>query len=425
MAGIALFEDSQWQSFSPISLTRATFDIKVGARSYFEEYRDPPEILLTRKYLGDVTQERHPNCKLNPATVDNETLFVNGLLHPRAIDINRLLGIKHTFALVSRDRLIVARLEKNGIEYFKERVSNGTRIELKKLGVAKTAELGMREAQGFLSQLSDIIRILDNSLALQLLDSKKKDKDGLGESSSLKIMGNSRVIVENEAEIEDGTVLDARAGDIFIGSQSHIEPSRIIGPTYIGAKSNVKQFTIIDKSYVGYNCRISGEIQHSIVSDYANKAHSGFLGHSYVGEWVNLGAMTTTSNLKMTYGDIKMTTRTGRKIDTGMSKVGSFFADMSKTSIGTLVYSGRRIGVSAHLHGLVAKDVPSFTIFSESIGARSAELQLESSIKTQQKMMSRRGQTMSKAYEQMMRDVFAMTASERKRSNVRKIKFVL
>jgi NDP-sugar pyrophosphorylase family protein len=146
--------------------------------------------------------------------------------------------------------------------------------------------------------------------------------------------------------------------------------------------TQIKNFTIIEASYIGQNCRVAGEIEHSIISDYTNKAHTGFIGHSYVGEWTNVGAMTTTSDLKMTYGTIKMSIGT-KKVDTGQNKVGSFFADMVKTSIGTLVYSGRRIGVSSHLHGLVAQDVPSFTIYGASIGARNVVLELESVIETQ------------------------------------------
>src|SRR5438132_11777783 len=98
---------------------------------------------------------------------------------------------------------------------------------------------------------------------------------------------------------------------------------------------------------------------------------------------------------------------------------------MAKTSIWTLIYSGKRIGVSCHLHGLVAKDIPSFTIYGASIAANNAELELRSAIDTQKKMMSRLNQTMSNTYEQMIKDVFSITAGERKRAGVRKAKFAL
>ncbi|HEX2014616.1 MAG TPA: putative sugar nucleotidyl transferase [Nitrososphaera sp.] len=424
MSGIALFEDSHWQSFSPITLTRAVFDVKVGARSFFEEYRQVPEILLTREYVAAVTHERHGQCRINPDSVDEDTVFVNGLLHPNSIDIDRLLGINHTFAIMSGNRLLVARLVKKGIEYLKDCVFLDKKIDSKKLYVDKDTQLGMQDAQGLLSEPWDIIRALENSLSMQVAISAPRDHLNVGEG--VKVIGKGSVVVARDSEIEDGTVLDTRKGGIYIGSQSRVAPSRIVGPTYIGDKTQIKQFSVIETSSIGYNCRVAGEIEHSIISDHTNKAHAGFLGHSYVGEWANLGAMTTTSDLKMTYGDIKMDSPTGQaKVDTGMNKLGSFFADMCKTSVGTLVYSGRRIGVSCHLHGLISQDVPSFTIYGSSIGAKSAELRLDSAIETQRKMMARRDQKMSKAYEQMMREVFSMTSPDRKHARVRKTKFSL
>src|SRR5918996_5252397 len=119
---IALFEDSHWQNFDPISLTKATFDIKVGAKSFFEEHQLAPETLLTREYLACVTAERHPNCKVNPSSISSDTVFVNGLLPPGAPPPDRLFNINHTFAITadSSNRLLVARLDGKGIEYLQD-----------------------------------------------------------------------------------------------------------------------------------------------------------------------------------------------------------------------------------------------------------------------------------------------------------------
>src|SRR3712207_4881857 len=239
------------------------------------------------------------------------------------------------------------------------------------------------------------------------------------------VVGSNSVAVEKDASVETGVVLDVRNGGIYIGRGAYIAASRIVGPAYIDAMTQVKHFTIIEASYIGYNCRIGGEIEHSVISDDTNKAHAGFIGHSYIGEWVNIGAMTTTSDLKMTYGNINMSSGKNKKIDTGQNKIGSFFADMVKTSIGTLIYSGKRIGVSSHLHGLVAQDVPSFTIYGTDIGPRNVELQINSTLETQRKMMRRRNQMMTKAYEQMIKDLFSITATDRKRTGVRRGKFAL
>jgi UDP-N-acetylglucosamine diphosphorylase / glucose-1-phosphate thymidylyltransferase / UDP-N-acetylgalactosamine diphosphorylase / glucosamine-1-phosphate N-acetyltransferase / galactosamine-1-phosphate N-acetyltransferase len=418
---IALFEDSHWRNFAPISLTKATFDIKVGAKSFFEEHEVTPETLLTRQYLACVTAERHVHCEVNPSSIDSDTVFINGLVHPSAIYADRLLKISHTFAITasSSGRLLVARLDSKGIEYLQDCVAAGKTMNVKKLKVQKSTKLEDHDSRGILSESWDIIRILENSLAMQV--STMKNDAQLDEG--VRVAGSNRVALGKDATVEVGTVLDTRNGGIYIGPGAYIATSRVVGPAYIGDMTQVKQFTIIEASYIGYNCRVAGEVEHSIVSDYTNKSHAGFVGHSYVGEWVNIGAMTTTSDLKMTYGKIKMNSGNKDKVDTGLNKIGSFFADMVKTSIGTLIYSGRRIGVSSHLYGLVARDVPSFTIYGTSIGVRNVELELDSIIETQKKMMGRRNQTMSKAYEQMIKDVFATTAPDRKRHGISKGKF--
>lgn len=375
-----------------------------------------PKELHAREYLADITGERHPHCKVNPNFIDNDTVFVNGLLHPGAIYPDRLLKVRHTFAITVGDRLIVARLDRKGTEYLSDRVAAGKWIDIRKFNVEKSTKLKAEESQGLLSEPWDIVRLLENSLAVQL-SSMEVESDP---TPGVRVAGNNTIVIGRNAVVEEGTVLDASNGGIYIGPNAHIATSRIVGPTYIGESTQVKQFTIIESSYVGQDCRVAGEIEHSVISGHTNKAHAGFIGHSYLGEWVNVGAMTTTSDLKMTYGNIKM-----GKVDTGQNKVGCFVADMAKTSIGTLIYSGKRIGVSSHLHGLIAQDVPSFTIYGVSIGTKNVELELRSAIETQKKMMSRRNQTMSNAYLKMIKDVFSMTALERKRVGVHRAKFVI
>lgn len=420
MTSLALFEDTHSQNFFPISLTKPTFDIKVGAKSYFEEYANPPEYLLAREFLAGTTKERHPACKVNSSSIDTDTVYVNGLLHPGAVYLDRLSSISHTFVITSGTRLLVGRLGRKSGEYLARCVESGKKINPRKLGVEKSTDLRTQDTQGLLSNPWDIINAIENSLSMHVSDTGRSSGAA---PAGVKIIGEGGVDIGAGAEVEEGAVLDTRRGGIFIGPQARISPSRIIGPAYIGGMTQVKQFTIIETSYIGYNCRIAGEIEHSIVSDYSNKAHDGFLGHSYVGEWVNIGAMTTTSDLKMTYGDIKMNYGLDKKADTGTNKLGSFIGDMCKTSIGTLIYSGRRIGVSSHLHGLVARDVPSFTIFGSSIGSADVELEFESALETQRKVMGRRNQKVSKAYEDMMRHVFSLTAGERKENKVRRGKF--
>src|SRR5579884_1091433 len=106
---IAVFEDTQWQNFLPLTLTKATFDIKVGIKSFYEEYRQQiPDVLLTREYLAKVTSERHVESKVNPTSIDADTIFINGLLNPKAINLEKLQMTSNKFAIISYDgRLVV------------------------------------------------------------------------------------------------------------------------------------------------------------------------------------------------------------------------------------------------------------------------------------------------------------------------------
>ena len=166
------------------------------------------------------------------------------------------------------------------------------------------------------------------------------------------------------------------------------------------------------------SCNVGGHVQNSIIMPFTNKAHHGYVGDSYVGSFVNLGAGSTFSNLKNTYGNVRLTVA-GKKVDSGMLKLGPVIGDMAKLSIGSLVYAGKSVGVGSHVSGLASTDVPSFTYFDSARGP-GVELLLESTVETQRRMMERRGMTLGRAEERLMRRVFALTSKERRRAGVKK-----
>ncbi|MCP8322416.1 MAG: hypothetical protein H3Z52_15980, partial [archaeon] len=195
----------------------------------------------------------------------------------------------------------------------------------------------------------------------------------------------------------------------------------IKGPSHIGKNSTILS-AIIEETTIGDFVKIGGEVDRSIFSGYSNKAHEGFIGHSYVGEWVNLGAMTTNSDLKDTYGTVKMMIK-GKRLDSERIKVGCFIADNVKTSIGTYIYTGKKMGVASQIHGYVPEDVPSFTIYAKSMGYRLFEVNVESAIKAQKRMKDRRGIEQTKEDADLLRKVFMMSKEERYKAGVIKGKF--
>ena len=239
--------------------------------------------------------------------------------------------------------------------------------------------------------LWDLIKYLKEDLEedLRVLGSGVKGKV----HPSVILYQPENILIDEGAEIESCAVLDARSGPIYIGKKSIIRPqSYLKGPLSIGP-----------------DCRIGGEVNHSIFYGHSNKAHFGFIGHSYVGEWVNLGAGTTNSNLKNNYGSIKVYIN-GKEVDSGEQFLGCFIGDHAKLGIGTLIPTGAVIGTCANIFGggMIPKFVPSF-----SWGLRE-ELKFEKAIETIAQVMRRRGKELSSEGKELFRQVFLATAGERK-----------
>jgi len=190
-----------------------------------------------------------------------------------------------------------------------------------------------------------------------------------------------------ETQIEPHVVLDATAGPILIRQRAHIHAfTRINGPCYIGADVNVMGGDISGSS-IGDVCRVRGELSNSIFAGYANKGHDGFVGHSYIGRWVNLGAGTITSNLKNTYGTVTLWTPAGMR-DTGMQFLGTLFGDHVKTGIGLRLTTGTVLGAGANVYGTMPPKV--VAPFSWGDAAPYTVYQADKFLETAGRMMSRR-----------------------------------
>jgi len=413
---IVLFEDTSWKKFVPLSYTRSLFDLKIGSLTTFDYFNIKSAKLLTRKYLENMTRQRHPNCNVNKFEYDSNDIFVNSLFFPHMSFFKKVTKRKN-FLVSYRDKILIARLDKSDYKYLYETVIHDKDVRNSKL-TAEIIHINSTDECGSLySWPWDLISGLKNVLQHQLKLKNKVPKE-------VKVIGKNPIFVDETSNIGLGTVLDASGGPIYIGPESVIGQSSIIGPVYVGELTQLKPYSTINNSYIGNICRIGGEIDSSIILDYTNKSHYGYLGHSYVGEWVNIGANTTTSDLKMTYGTVSMKIGDEKK-DTGITKLGSFFGDMSKTSIGTNIYCGMRIGISSHLYGNIANDVPSYVIYGQGIGSQNAQMDGSSAIKFQKRMMSRRNISMSTHYENMMKTIFDMTSKEREDYGVRPKRFTI
>jgi UDP-N-acetylglucosamine diphosphorylase / glucose-1-phosphate thymidylyltransferase / UDP-N-acetylgalactosamine diphosphorylase / glucosamine-1-phosphate N-acetyltransferase / galactosamine-1-phosphate N-acetyltransferase len=216
----------------------------------------------------------------------------------------------------------------------------------------------------------------------------------LGAGPGVHRMGDYPVSVEADVQVEPGVVLDTRNGPIHLAAGVHVRAlTRLEGPAYVGPGSTILGGTLASLS-CGPVCKLHGEIDSSVLLGYVNKAHDGYLGHALVGRWVNLGAMTTNSDLKNTYGTVRVSGSGGRgEVETGLLKVGVFLGDHVKTGIGTLLNTGSIVGTGS---SLVAGPLPPRWVppFSWGAGDRLGAYRKESFLTTAERVVARRGQAL-------------------------------
>ncbi len=205
--------------------------------------------------------------------------------------------------------------------------------------------------------------------------------------------------IDATATVHSSAVLDEQHGPVLICEGASIEPfAVIIGPTVIGTQSIVCSHARIEHSVIGPGCRVGGEVEASILHGWGNKQHSGYLGHSVLCEWVNLGAGCTTSDLKNTYGHVHVSMPWGHE-DSQRLFLGLLMGDHSKAAIGTLFLTGTVCGVSSNVveEGFPPKAIPSFRWLD-------TEYNVEKAVSVARIVMQRRSTELGDATEQLLRN---------------------
>lgn len=180
--------------------------------------------------------------------------------------------------------------------------------------------------------------------------------------NEVSVLGNpGNLLIHPSCEIGPGVVLDAREGPIILNEDVKISAfSFLEGPVYAGPGCRLDNLRLTGGNLIGSGCRLGGEIENSILGDFTNKHHEGFVGHSIIGSWVNLGALTTTSDLKNNYGEIRLKLPVDQfpdyesevvEVSTGRIKFGSILGDCVKTAIGTMINTGTVLDAGSNVFG--------------------------------------------------------------------------
>jgi len=408
---LCIFEDKKVENFYPLTLTRPIYRLRCGITTLEEKISSissQEEIyLICRKYLSGVTSQKIEKAKVNPLEDLNERnlLFVNGrlLFLEERIDLEggEEVGVK-------RGEIVYARLNRKTLK--KLPFNNPEKVGEVLTQAKQMVEVKEIEAN-LLEYPWDIIKW--NSYALRKEFERKKEKGIKGKvDEGAYLINPEKIYIGKNSTIEPGVLLNAERGPIYIAEEVKINPPTVIeGPCYIGRGTIVDGAKIRQGCSVGSVCRIGGEIEESVFHAYVNKHHDGFIGHSYIGEWVNLGALTTTSDLKNTYGSVKVFIK-GKEVDTKQIKIGSFIGDYTKTGIGTLIDTGSVIGVASNIFGggVTPKFIPSF-----SWGGKDGfvENRLDKVIEVARIVMERRGVKQTEEDRNLLKKIYQLTREER------------
>jgi UDP-N-acetylglucosamine diphosphorylase/glucosamine-1-phosphate N-acetyltransferase len=388
MSDFYLYDDQRARTFEPFASTRPVSELVAGAILIRERWRTALQPDGEPRFLAGArhrTFEEPGAARAAAGTIPAGAIVANARCAPAVPDDIREAGEQAEKHRVWRcgDRVAAVRLTR---DIDAAAFEDGS-VELESLageGDGATATLD----GWWHDEVWDFIRHLPAELTSDITQFAKQ---GYAQPATLPahvtVLGDQPVFVLGEATLEPHVVLDASAGPIMIQSGAHVRAfTRITGPCYIGRDVQVMGGDITGCS-IGDVCKVRGELSSTIFLGHANKGHDGFVGHSYLGRWVNVGAGTITSNLKNTYGTVALWTPSGVR-DTGMQFLGTLFGDHVKTGIGLRLTTGTVLGAGANVYG----NMPPKAVapFSWGDAPPYAEYRADKFLETAARMMARR-----------------------------------
>ncbi len=389
---IILFEDelSRTSVFKPLSYSHAIAEFRAGIYTMIESLIGENIIIHTRKELVPVIKERYPKLKVNEATESIETILINARAKNLLEIIDYLVSHKKDHIHIGSDEHVVAARTTKGLPpKMIEKISNGDVIDIK-----PTEESSFTLYSSLWNMIHENPQVIEN-------DAKQFSKNFTSIDAKLCqgvfIVNEQAVAVGKNVNISPSVVLDASKGSIILDDGVTIQPhSSIIGPVYIGKGTLIKSGSkIFGGATIGPMCKVGGEIENSIILGYSNKQHDGYLGHSYLGEWCNLGAGTNTSDLRNDYGNVSVKIE-NQNIDTGSMFVGLLMGDHSKSAIGTQFNTGTVVGVHANVFGagFPPKWLPNYSWGGSQIMKKQS---VDKALEVARIVMKRRGKDLSEA----------------------------
>jgi UDP-N-acetylglucosamine diphosphorylase/glucosamine-1-phosphate N-acetyltransferase len=415
MSSICIFEDEGYSALLPLTWFRPAFDLRCGMNTLYEKikraYPRAGISIYCRDYLASVVKKNHPGAVVGKADGPS-VLFINGrlILSPETAKRIPLNGSDEIFTC---DGIVIAaRLSKSNLELVsgKPFLLDAKKYFSPVSNTAKTTQISAK----LINYFFDLIGHNPDEIKSDFSSVARGGVTRGRVHQTAALHQRSGVFVDDGAEIDAFCVLDARNGPVYVSKNAKVQPyCRLEGPCFVGEGSVINTgANIRSGTSIGPGCKVGGEIEMSIFQGFSNKQHYGFLGHSFIGEWVNMGAGATNSDLKNNYGNVKVH-YLDKEIDSQKTFIGCAVADHTKIGIGALISTGTVIGAAANIYGggHTQKFIPSFSWGNEQNLVRHDP---EKALITARAVTSRRGVEMKEEDIELFKKVFELTADERR-----------
>jgi UDP-N-acetylglucosamine diphosphorylase/glucosamine-1-phosphate N-acetyltransferase len=416
---LCLVEDHEAAGLEPLALTRPIYELLLGsttlgdkiARAFGSKGEHARRGAVIRAHLAAIQLERDPLVAINdrgwmargPLAVVNARWVPPAEFQAEGVDRPRvgLCEGRPACAWVGPGHAVG--LEPNNVTaWFEQMAARLDCVDVRGEWIARPWDIVAKNAD-------HLVR-----------DFHAGDASGVSQAhiATLALVGPAdRLAIHEAARVDPYTVFDTTNGPITVAAGAWIQPfTRLEGPCHVGRDTHLFRANLRGGVTLGPCCRIGGEVEASIVHGYSNKYHEGFLGHAYVGEWVNLGAITSNSDLRNDYGEVSVPLG-GDPVATGQAKVGCFLGDHTRTGLGSMLNTGTAVGVMCNVlpaGPLLPKHVPSFAAVL--YGRVAPGFPLEQLFATAKIVMGRRGREFTALEEQLYLDLYEQTRLERERS---------
>lgn len=406
---LIVFEDEKFAQFFPLTYMRPVFELRCGQTTLLEKIERAAgrkaDGVFVRGWLAEAYGARTA-ARVNDLSVlrGDDLVLVNG----------RALWLGGVAPVTGRDVCVRAGNEVAAVSLTRATAAKIAADDFGKfLEAAVKATPGEPTETGLMAYPWDLVDANAEAICDDFRQLGRHGVEGTLADGAYVWGPRDQVYVAPGAVLEPTVVVDTQEGPVIIEEEVTVNPhTRIQGPASIGRGTVLFGGKIREGTAIGPMCRVGGEVEEAIMHGYANKYHDGFLGHGYVCPWVNLGALTTNSDLKNDYGTVAVKLG-GELLDTGSIKVGCFVGDFTKTSIGTLINTGTIIGMMSNVLGagcLLPKTVPSFVMFMDNKFFKAGWKQLLGTART---AMSRRKVELLPEEEALLEYLFVLTRDER------------